>query len=232
MFELSDDSFPFGLEQDSLANSLGAAIPNRSLMIVEGEVGEGKSLIGQRLAYGLVENGTKVAYVTTELTTRGWLEQVDSIGYGMTKAIDEGRFLLMASYGVLTEQVENKVTLFDLLRNDGLKAADFIIIDRASQLLPEGVDPKHLLTEIRRFTSEGRTLMLTMDPHETPEVIFREMKGSAEVVIGLMSMTQGGQLKRTLAVTRFLRAAGPVQARIGWRVEPSMGFIVDITAVS
>ncbi len=42
----------------------------------------------------------------------------------------------------------------------------------------------------------------------------------------------GGELKRALQVTRFLRAAGPIQTNIGWRVEPSMGFIVDITAVS
>ena len=60
---MSEDSFPFGLEQDSLANSLGAAIPNRSLMIVEGEIGGGKSLIAQRLAFGLVENGTKVGLI-------------------------------------------------------------------------------------------------------------------------------------------------------------------------
>ena len=42
----------------------------------------------------------------------------------------------------------------------------------------------------------------------------------------------GGEIKRTIIVTRFLRAAGPVQASVGWRVEPYMGFIVDITAVS
>jgi archaellum biogenesis ATPase FlaH len=39
-------------------------------------------------------------------------------------------------------------------------------------------------------------------------------------------------MKRNLLITRFLRAAGPVQSSVGWRVEPGMGFIVDITAVS
>ena len=128
-----EDSFPFGLEQDSLANSLGAAIPNRSLMIVEGDIGGGKSLIAQRLAFGLVENGTKVALVTTELTTRGWLEQVASIGYGMSDYIDNGQFLLLSRFGVLTEEVDVEITIDDLLSNDGIRAADFIIIDRASQ---------------------------------------------------------------------------------------------------
>jgi len=229
---LYEDSFPFGLEQDSLANSLGAAIPNRSLMLVEGDIGGGKSLIAQRLAYGLVENGTKVALVTTELTTRGWLEQVASIGYSMSDYIDKGQFLLLSRFGVLTEEVEVEITIEDLLSNEGLKAADFIIIDRASQLIPEGVNPSSFLSAIRRFTAEGRTLMLCIDTDEIEPSLLREIKGSAEVVLGLLASTQGGQLNRTLAVTRFLRAAGPVQARIGWRVEPSMGFIVDITAVS
>ena len=42
----------------------------------------------------------------------------------------------------------------------------------------------------------------------------------------------GGELKRNIIITRFLRAAGPLQTSVGWRVEPGMGFIVDITAVS
>ena len=201
-------------------------------MLVEGDIGGGKSLIAQRLAYGLAENGTKVALVTTELTTRGWLEQVASIGYGMSDYIDKGQFLLISRFGVLTDEVEVEITIEDLLSNEGLKAADFVIIDRASQLIQEGTNPASFLSAIRRFTAEGRTLMLCIDSDEVEPALLRDIKGSAEVVLGLLASTQGGQLNRTLAVTRFLRAAGPVQARIGWRVEPSMGFIVDITAVS
>ena len=75
----NDDGYLFGIVQDSLANSMGDAIPNRSLGIISGEIGSGKSLICQRLAFGFVQNDVKVAYVTTELTTRGWLEQVLSL---------------------------------------------------------------------------------------------------------------------------------------------------------
>jgi archaellum biogenesis ATPase FlaH len=48
----------------------------------------------------------------------------------------------------------------------------------------------------------------------------------------MMTAVVGGQLVRTVGVTRFLRAAGPVTERIGWKVMPEMGFIVDITAVA
>ena len=86
------DNFDFGVIQDSLAQSMGTAIPNRALMLVCGGIGSGKSIIGQRLSFGLSANDVRVALYTTELTTRGWLEQVASIGYYMDKRIDEGTF--------------------------------------------------------------------------------------------------------------------------------------------
>ena len=127
-----------------------------------------------------MENGTKVALVTTELTTRGWLEQVDSIGYGMSEYIDKGQFLLMSRFGVLTEEVEVEITIDDLISNEGLKSADFVIIDRASQLIPPDTNPTALLSAIRQFTSEGRTLMLCFDSDEVEPSLLREIKGSAK----------------------------------------------------
>ena len=86
-----EDGFEFTLEQDSLSSAMGARLPNRSLWMLQAEVGGGKSLISQRIIYGLLENGVKVLAVTTELTTRGWIEQMESIGYPVTEHIASGR---------------------------------------------------------------------------------------------------------------------------------------------
>ncbi len=228
----NDDGYQFGIIQDSLANSMGAAVPNRSLGIISGEIGAGKSLICQRLAFGFVKNDIKVAYITTELTTRGWLEQVGSIGYNMDINIDDGKFLLISSFGVLSEEIEENVDLLTILDSPGVKEAQVIIIDRASQLIPPNSNAKQLLSKLRKFNSQGRTVLLTVDNHEVEPRLIREMKNSAELVLDLETATVGGDTVRTIAVTRFLRAAGPTQGRIGWKVMPQMGFIVDITAVS
>ena len=74
--------------------------------------------------------------------------------------------------------------------------------------------------------------MLCVDPVEMDDKLMHNLRSSAEVVLDLMTTMIGGEIKRNVVVTRYLRAAGPVQTSIGWRVEPSMGFIVDITAVS
>ena len=79
------DNFDFGVIQDSLGQSMGTAIPNRALMLVCGGIGSGKSIMGQRMSFGMTANDVKVSLFTTELTTRGWLEQVSSIGYYWTR---------------------------------------------------------------------------------------------------------------------------------------------------
>jgi flagellar protein FlaH len=229
-----EDGFPYDLETDSLADSMGLRLPNRSLYVLQGAVGGGKSLVSQRLVFGMVENGVKVLVITTELTTRGWIEQMESIGYGITDAIREGKLMVFSRYGSLADTTP-EVGIFDLLDSEAIELADVVVIDSASSLMPSNLDDAgrlKLMQRLRQISSKGRSLMLCLDPIEMDEKLMHNLRSSAEVVLDLMTTMIGGEIKRNVVVTRFLRAAGPVQTSIGWRVEPSMGFIVDITAVS
>lgn len=229
-----EDGFPYDLETDSLADSMGLRLPNRSLYVLQGAVGGGKSLVSQRLVYGMIENGVKVLVITTELTTRGWIEQMESIGYGITDAIREGKLMVFSRYGTLADSTPN-VDIFHLLDSDAVELADVVVIDSASSLMPSDLDEAgrfKLMQRLRQISSKGRSLMLCLDPVEMDEKLLHNLRSSAEVVLDLMTTMIGGEIKRNVVVTRYLRAAGPVQTSIGWRVEPSMGFIVDITAVS
>lgn len=229
-----EDGYEFTLEQDSLSNAMGARLPNRSLWMIQGEVGSGKSLISQRLIFGLLENGSKVLVITTELTTRGWIEQMESIGYPVTDFIASGMLMVFSRFGVIAEAKEG-VDLFDVLESDAVEKSDVVVVDSASALIPEGMDStQHLATlqKLRKICSESRSLLLTVDPHEMDSKLLHKLRSSCEVLLDMNTGFVGGEIKRTIVVTRFLRAAGPVQASVGWRVEPYMGFIVDITAVS
>ncbi|MEC8669680.1 MAG: ATPase domain-containing protein [Candidatus Thermoplasmatota archaeon] len=229
-----EDGYEFTLEQDSLANAMGARLPNRSLWMIQGEVGSGKSLVSQRLIFGLLENGSKVLVITTELTTRGWIEQMESIGYPVTDYIASGMLMVFSRFGVIAEAKEG-VDLFDVLESDAVEKADVVVVDSASALIPEGMESsQHLATlqKLRKICSESRSLLLTVDPHEMDGKLLHKLRSSCEVLLDMNAGFVGGEIKRTIVVTRFLRAAGPVQASVGWRVEPYMGFIVDITAVS
>ena len=229
-----EDGYPFELEQDSLANAMGLRLPNRALWMIQGPVGSGKSLISQRLIFGLLENGSKLLVVTTELTTRGWIEQMESIGYPVTEHIASGMLLVFSQFGVIAESKEG-VDMFDVLESEAIDKADVVVVDSASALLPTGLETSEqmqVLQRLRRVCSESRSLLLTVDPTEMDEKLLHKLRTSCEVLLDMRAGFVGGEIKRTIVVTRFLRAAGPVQASVGWRVEPYMGFIVDITAVS
>ena len=229
-----EDGYEFTLEQDSLSNAMGARLPNRSLWMIQGEVGSGKSLVSQRLIFGLLENGSKLLVVTTELTTRGWIEQMESIGYPVTEHIASGMLLVFSQFGVIAESKEG-VDMFDVLESEAIEKADVVVVDSASALLPTGLETSEqmqVLQRLRRVCSESRSLLLTVDPTEMDEKLLHKLRTSCEVLLDMRAGFVGGEIKRTIVVTRFLRAAGPVQASVGWRVEPYMGFIVDITAVS
>jgi|TARA_B110000483_G_scaffold80539_1_gene100209 flagellar protein FlaH len=229
-----EDGFPFVLETDSLADSMGSRLPNRSLYIVQGDVGSGKSLMGQRLSFGLAENDVKVLVITTELTTRGWIEQMESIGYGVTEFIRTGQLMVFSRFGTIAEALPN-IGIQQVLESEAVSKADIVIIDSASSLMPDDLDENgrfKMMQNLRRITSEGRSIMLCVDENEMDSKLLHTLRASSEVVLDMRTAMIGGDIKRNIVVTRYLRAAGPVQSSIGWRVEPSMGFIVDITAVS
>ena len=229
-----EDGFPFDVETDSLADTMGLRLPNRSLYVVQGIVGAGKSLIAQRLVHGMLENGTKILVITTELTTRGWIEQMESIGYGVTEHLRDGQLMIFSRFGTIAESKAD-VGLEQVLNSDAIKQADVIILDSASALMPGSLEENErfeMMQKLRKVSSEGRSIMLCVDPDEMDHKLLHSMRASSEVVLDLSTSLIGGDLKRNIVVTRFLRAAGPVQTSVGWRVEPSMGFIVDITAVS
>jgi flagellar protein FlaH len=229
-----EDGFPFDVETDSLADTMGLRLPNRSLYVIQGVVGAGKSLIAQRLVHGMLENGTKILVITTELTTRGWIEQMESIGYGVTEHLRDGQLMIFSRFGTIAES-KSEVGLEQVLNSDAIKQADVIILDSASALMPDSLEETErfeMMQRLRKVSSEGRSIMLCVDPDEMDHKLLHSMRASSEVVLDLSTNLIGGDLKRSIVVTRFLRAAGPVQTSVGWRVEPSMGFIVDITAVS
>ena len=159
---------------------------------------------------------------------------MESIGYGVTDALTNGNLMIFSRFGTVADPIPN-VGLEEVLDSEAIQEADIVVIDAASSLMPEGMDDQarfDMIQRLRRIASTGRSLMLTVDRDEMDAKLLHALRASAEVVLDLSTNLIGGDLKRSLLVTRYLRAAGPVQSSIGWRVEPGMGFIVDITAVS
>jgi len=72
-----------GGEEDGFAQRFGQAIPDGSLVLLEGEEGTGKSIFCQRFCFSFLKNGYTCSYISTQYTVKTFLRQVTSVGYDM-----------------------------------------------------------------------------------------------------------------------------------------------------
>ncbi len=59
---------------------LGNGIPDRTLMLIEGQAASGKSSLAQQLLWGALISGEEAALYTTEQTVQSLLRQMASLG--------------------------------------------------------------------------------------------------------------------------------------------------------
>src|SRR3972149_10950795 len=67
-----------------LDKKMGGGIPQGSLTLIEGQSQAGKSVLTQQLVWGGLQDGKRVAYYTTENTTRSLMRQMSSLSLDIT----------------------------------------------------------------------------------------------------------------------------------------------------
>jgi|SRR5581483_11195564 len=238
--------YRFHLERDELADRLGGGLPGGALCIVEGEFGTGKSVIGQRIIYGLLKNGTRVTVVSTELTTMHFIEQMHSLDYPIEEFVFNRNLLFLPVYPVLGFRGEKSDLMDRLMAAKKMYESDVIVIDAFSSLirdwtqsLPEGTTQREIVKRIedalymfKLLNSRGRSVVLTLQPGDIPDEISSVLKAAADVYLTLKLDSVGGVVSRSIFVRRYSRAEKNVADIVPFRVEPKTGLIVEIKSVS
>lgn len=228
------------LDRDELADRLGGKLPQGALGLVEGGSGSGKSVLAQRLTYGLLEHGSSVVYVSTEFTTSAFLDQMDRLGYPVQGAFADKQLLFCSTTPLLGHPVDKGDQLPRLLESRQLMTQDVVIVDVFSQLVEphlEGNDRgervlEHLVRRLKQINATGTTLLLTIDPEHLEGVDASPMTGAADVRLECVKERHGSQVDRFIVPKKFARAAGQIGDVIPFRVEPGAGFIVEIKAIA
>ncbi len=236
-------SFEFKIEDDDLCERLGGGLPEGSLVIVMGPNGTGKSVLAQRLLHGLLQNDHEVTYVSTELTTKGFFAQMDSLGYGTVhEAVPEERVVFLPTHPAIGARAPREERLARLVRARRMYEKDVIIIDAFSKFLRDHMrdcpeDPRVMdqieavLHLFKRLTGTGRTVVLTLDPKEAEARAMEPFVESADVLLHLEKRIVGNAGVRRIIVERMSRAENRYNEVIGYRVEPGVGIVIEIKAV-
>ncbi len=227
--------YSFILDRDELNQMLGGGFPKGSLIMIDGPSGSGKSALCQRFAYGLLDNKTTVTYVSTQLTTKNFIRQMNSLEYPIGIRLLKGELLYIPVFPLLKESKPRIDFIKRLMSAEVLFEKNIIIIDTLSALIRYGTDAQkslELISFFKKLTGMQKTIIITMDSTEMPQNVVNEFKDAAEILITLKMRQMGTEILRTMMINKYSRPEIQVGAMIGFKVEAKSGVMINISGVS
>jgi len=227
--------YSFILDRDELNQMLGGGFPKGSLIMIDGPSGSGKSALCQRFAFGLLDNKTTVTYVSTQLTTKNFIRQMNSLDYPIGIMLLKGELLYIPVFPLLKESKPRIDFIKRLMSAEVLFEKNVIIIDTLSALIRYGTDAEkslELISFFKKLTGMQKTIIITMDSTEMPQNVVNEFKDAAEILITLKMRQMGTEILRTMVINKYSRPEIQVGAMIGFKVEAKSGVMINISGVS
>jgi len=243
---------PLGMEDhDRLNKELGGGIPRGSIVLLEGDYGAGKSAISQRFSYGFTQEGSSVTFLSTELTVSGFIDQMHSLSYDITKPLLREELLFLHadfdSAGALrgNEKAERKQLLKRLMEAETMWKPEIVIIDTFDAILRNDPtfeslvrqnDERQAALEIisffRDMISDGKIIVLTVDPSTVDEEAIGPFRSIADVFIEIQMIEVGNDIRRQLQVKRFAGMGEQVGDTIGFSVRSGTGIVIESRSVA
>jgi len=227
--------YSFELERDELGRRLGGGIAEGSITLIEGGDGSGKSILAQRMAYGLLVNKVSVTYISTELSLPEFMKQMSSLRYNVLPYLLNGQFKFYAVFPSTAHRLKKKQDLIDrLIKADILFSTDVTIIDSLTMLQPDnGVSEKtafDFMTKLKKLVVKGKSIVLTVDPDSTDPKLLEPLREVADNYLIMKAEAGAEDIKNVIFVQRWKRTEREVSKIIKFRVEPKFGIVIDISS--
>jgi flagellar protein FlaH len=223
------------LERDGLHRNLGGGFPKGAIVLMVGKHGAGKSAVSQRLLYGFLKNGHSVTMVSTEFTTKAFLDQMKSLDYNVVNYLLNRELMFIPVYPLIGKAIGREDFLGRVMNSKQLYERDIVFFDTFSALVKTDIDEERVikcLAFFKKLAGMNKTIILTVDDGELPEPIIAPFKSDADIVISLQTRMIEGATTRSLFVNRYVQSIMPIVEVTGFRIEPKVGFIIDITTVA
>jgi flagellar protein FlaH len=232
---MGQDLLNIELKRDEFHRRLGGGIPTGSLMLIEGKYGYGKSIICQRLAYGVLNHNAKVTYISNELSTKDFFQQMDSVRYDVTEYILDQHLLFIPMFPLLGSVTFRKDFINRLMGAEELFKNDLIIIDTLSFILVQDNATEKKCFEVIKFFKKmanlEKTILFTVDSEHLNPNLLTLVRSMCDIHFELGQKAIGGDIKRYIAVNRFKRSKEFVNPIIPFRVEPNEGLGIEISSM-
>lgn len=215
-----------------LDKKIGGGIPEGSLTLIEGQSEAGKSVLTQQLVWGGLQDGKRVAYYTTENTTRSLMRQMSSLSLDVTDFFIMRRINIYPIQSAPSEEEARRQLQSVLKHMAKMREQDILVFDSLSVFvsnIPEQ-DTLTFFTAAKNFCDDNKTLLLTMHSYAFGEPMFVRLRSICDAYLRLRVREIGTQLLKELEVAKIRGADRATGNVIAFDVEPSIGMrIIPIT---
>jgi len=224
------------LERDELDKNFGGGLPAHCLMLIEGNDGAGKSLLAQRLTYGLLQHGSSVSYISTELSLTGFIQQMDSLNYKCTKEILDEKLFIVPMFPKLGNVKLKNTFMSDVLNSAKLFEKDVIIFDTLSFLLISDETSKEgtfdLITFIKKINGMNKSIIFCVDPLQLNEKFLAILRSVVDVYLKVEAKEVLGVMLRIANIIRFRKSKDEIIPTFAFKVIPGAGFSIELASLT
>jgi flagellar protein FlaH len=226
--------YSFAVERDEFNGMLGGGLPGNSIVLIDGKEGTGKSIVTQRILYGLLKNGASATYISSQLTTKEFITQMYSLGYKISEHLIHGSLLYIPVYPLLYD-IRPRYDFIDrLMSTESLYKNDIIIMDSITPLTKYDSNEEkttELMAFFKKIVNNDKVLILTSDTGKIESEIERSLCSESDIYMTTDTRMLGGDIKHFIIVNRFTGATDTFSAIITFKVEAKVGLIIEISTI-
>jgi circadian clock protein KaiC len=185
---------------------LGGGLFERSVTLVSGSTGIGKSTLGLQFVAEAVRRNEPALYVSLEEGPAQILETAENLGIGLGKAIKTGLLEVLYLSREYTQASQFLAILADRIKEKNIKR---VVLDSVSHIVAEGRIQEELqqllFALVARFKGLGATTLLTLESkamHSTEAITDYGLSPVADNLILLRYSRSPGEIRPTLAVVK------------------------------
>ena len=229
------DTYRLQITRDDLHDQLGQGLPAGTITLIEGANGSGKSAVIQRMIFGFLSNGYTVTCISTELTVKDFINQMYSLDYPISSWMLNEKLKFVPVYPLIGNARSRKDFLGMLMRSKELYTSDVIIIDTFSSLVSNSLRGEensiNVLAFFKKLAGMNKSIVISVDPDEMKERTVAPFESDSHIFLNLVVSQVGGAISRSIVVKRFAGTQFRVSPMVGFRIEPNVGMVIEITSV-
>ena len=174
-----------------------------------------------------------MTYLTSELSVQEFINQMYSLGYDMSNHMLGGRVDVISVYPMLRGLQDRDRFHEILMSSESLYSREILVIDTFSSLVSQSVEfvsgTSETISFFKKIVSSNKMIILTVDPQEMNERALMQLRSDVSIYMTLSLGRFAGQIVRSLDIRRYMQAAGRMQSKVSFRIEPGIGFVAEIT---